>query len=57
MTYRIMVEQETGEEMCVKSGVTSEEKAWELVEKTMEEHTEFRSGWIESESRYSHLYF
>ena len=47
MLWRVIAEQETGEEIMVADRVEDEGEAQRLADKAIEEHEEWRNAWIE----------
>lgn len=50
MTYRVMATQETGEEICVQSGIAGEFQARQIAEDAYLSHEEWRGCWVEDET-------
>lgn len=47
MLYRVIAQQETGEEIMVRDQVRTEDEAWEIADTCLNDHPEWRAAWAE----------
>ncbi|MEA3640260.1 MAG: hypothetical protein VBE63_09985 [Lamprobacter sp.] len=55
ITYRVMVMQETGEELCVDDNIVGLDRAQDIMQDVLEQHEEWRA-WIEREQNWRSYY-